>query len=70
MHIVENTDFNQLKVDLEKRGDQNEPERSEIKRPLKIIYNVACQADLTADAATSNRSHGKTIPKFYNFSGK
>jgi len=42
MHIVENTDFNQLNVDLEKRGDQNEPERSEIKRPLKIIYNVAC----------------------------
>lgn len=40
-----------------KRDDENEPPRPEVSeemlRPLKVIYNVACQANLTTDAGTN-----------------
>ena len=74
MHIIENSaDTSAVINEQDQRGDISEPARSEITaqmtRPVKIIYNVACQADLTVDAATSNRSLTKTVPKFYHITG-
>ena len=73
MNIVEFTEEKNKSIDPETRGDLNEPPRPEIStqmmRPLKIIFNVACQADLMIDAATSNRSPDKTVPKLFNPTG-
>jgi hypothetical protein len=45
-----------------KRGDENEPPlpsvSDEILRPLKLIFNVACQANLTVDTGTSCQISG------------